>query len=190
MWIFPSSSPVLVVFLLHNYTVLDSFLTSEPSLCSAVAFPPLRNSVHVVASTSTNFLLSSKEDVPFYCTVLDYSCAECIGLHDQIKDVAWEDNFDLDVAAITEICESVQAGINKYIFNLMYQVKRHLSTWSLATDAMIAHKINLLHLWVRSGRLVIRNIRLIIICKIGGSTNSEKFSSRDLWRFANRNLKS
>ena len=33
-------------------TLLDFFLSSDPSICSTVAFPPLGNSGHVIVSSS------------------------------------------------------------------------------------------------------------------------------------------
>ena len=36
-------------------SLLDLFLSSDASICSAMAFPPLRNSDHVVVSVSIDF---------------------------------------------------------------------------------------------------------------------------------------
>ena len=36
----------------HNPAVLDLFIFSDAGICSAMAFPPLRNSDHVVVSVS------------------------------------------------------------------------------------------------------------------------------------------
>ena len=40
---------------LDNLALLDFFLSSDPSICSNVAFPPLKNSDHIVFSVSMNF---------------------------------------------------------------------------------------------------------------------------------------
>ena len=58
-----SNSPVL----------LHLIISSDASICSAMAFPPLGNSYHVVASASINFPLNSKEDAPLHCIAYDYS---------------------------------------------------------------------------------------------------------------------
>ena len=39
----------------HNPALLDLFLTSDASICSTMAFPPLGNSDHVVVSVSIDF---------------------------------------------------------------------------------------------------------------------------------------
>ena len=56
-----SSSPAL----------LDLFFDSDASICLAMAFRPLGNSDHVVASFSIDFPLNSKPDAPFHCI---FSC--------------------------------------------------------------------------------------------------------------------
>ena len=39
----------------HSTALLDSFLSSDASICSTMAFPPLGNSDHVVVSVSIDF---------------------------------------------------------------------------------------------------------------------------------------
>ena len=39
----------------HNPALLDSFISSGPSIYSTMAFPPLGSYVHVVASVSIEF---------------------------------------------------------------------------------------------------------------------------------------
>ena len=39
----------------HSSAPLDLFLSSDPSICSTMAFPPLENSDHVVVSVSIDF---------------------------------------------------------------------------------------------------------------------------------------
>lgn len=50
----------------HSSVLPDLFLASDPSIYSAVAVPPLRNSVLVDVLVSNHFLLSSKGDASFY----------------------------------------------------------------------------------------------------------------------------
>ena len=66
------------------------FLSSDPSICSTMAFPPLGNPDHVVVSASIDFLSNSQQDAPFHHIDYDYSCADWDGLHDHLKDVLWE----------------------------------------------------------------------------------------------------
>ena len=44
----------------HNPALLDLFLTSDASICSTMAFPPLGNSDHVVVSVSIDFPTNSQ----------------------------------------------------------------------------------------------------------------------------------
>ena len=50
----------------HSPAVLDFFLSSDASICSTMAFPPLRNSDHVVVSVSIDFPTNSQQDAPFH----------------------------------------------------------------------------------------------------------------------------
>ena len=45
--------------------LLNSFLSCNASICSAMAFPPLRSFDHVVVSVSIGFPSNSKRDAPF-----------------------------------------------------------------------------------------------------------------------------
>ena len=49
----------------HSPALLDLFLSSDASICSAMAFPPLGNSDHVVVSISFDFPLNSQQDARF-----------------------------------------------------------------------------------------------------------------------------
>ena len=44
--------------------LLNLFLSSEASICSTMAFPPLGNSDHVVVSVSIDFPTNSQQDAP------------------------------------------------------------------------------------------------------------------------------
>ena len=59
----------------HSPALLDFFLSSDASICSTMAFPPLGNSDHVV-SVSIDFPTNSQQDAPFHCIAYDYSCAD------------------------------------------------------------------------------------------------------------------
>ena len=60
----------------HGPTLLDLYLTSDASICSTMAFPPLENFYHIVFSVSINFPLNSQRDAPFHRIAYDYSCAD------------------------------------------------------------------------------------------------------------------
>ena len=60
----------------HSPALLDLFLTSDASICSTMAFPPLGNSDHVPVSVSIGFPENSQWDAPFHCIAYDYSRAD------------------------------------------------------------------------------------------------------------------
>ena len=100
----------------HSPALLDLFISSEASICSTTAFPPLRNSDHVVLSISVDFPSYSLQDVPLHFIAYDYSCADWDSLCDYLRDVPWEDIFQLSAsAAACEFCEWVHIGFDVYI---------------------------------------------------------------------------
>ena len=60
----------------HSPALLDLFLSSDSSICSTMAFPPLGNSDHVVVSVSTDFPSNSQRDALFHHVAYDYSHAD------------------------------------------------------------------------------------------------------------------
>ena len=135
----------------HSPALLDLFLSSDGSICSTMAIPPLGNSDHVVVSVSNDFPTNSQCDTPFHCIVYGYSRADWNGLCDHLIDVPWEDIFKLGAsAAACEFCEWVQVGIDVYILHRKYQVKSHSSPWfSAACAAAIVHRNHFFHLYQR-----------------------------------------
>ena len=90
----------------HSPALLDLFISSDASICSIMAFPPLANSDHVVVSVSIDFPTNSQQDAPFHRIVYDYSHVDWDGLPDHLRDVPWEDIFKLGAsAAASEFCE-------------------------------------------------------------------------------------
>ena len=83
----------------HSPALLDSFLSSETSICSTMAFPPLGNSNHVV-SVSIDFPSNSQWDAPFHYIAYDYSRADWYGLCDHLRDIPWEDIFKLGASLL------------------------------------------------------------------------------------------
>ena len=135
----------------HSPDLLDFLLSSDASICSAMAFPPLGNSDKVVVSVSIDFPINSQRDVPFHRIAYDYSRADWDGLRDHLRDVPWEDIFKLGAsAAASEFCEWVQVGIDVYIPHRKYQVKPHSSPWfSAACPAAIVHRNHVFRLYQR-----------------------------------------
>ena len=124
-----------LTFLLGSLTLivtvllLDIFLSSDTSICSAMAFPPLGNADHVVASGFIDFPSYLQWDALIHHIVYDYFCFDWDGLCNHLWDVLWEDIFKLSAsAAPNEFYEWVQVGTDIYISHQKYQIKPHSST--------------------------------------------------------------
>ena len=126
----------------HSPALLDLFISSDASICSAMAFPPLGTSDHVVVSVSNYFPSNLQQDAPFHHIAYDNSCADWDDLHDHLRDDPWEDIFQLGAfAATSEFFEWVQVGIHVYISPFKYQFKPHSSPWfSAACATAIVHR--------------------------------------------------
>ena len=71
----PSSS-LYTVFDSSPPAPVDVHISSNPSICSTMTFPPLGNSDHVIVSVSIYFPINSKHDAPFHRVAYDYSCTD------------------------------------------------------------------------------------------------------------------
>ena len=186
----------------HNPSLFDLFLTSDANICSKMAFPPLRNSDHVVVSVSIDISTSSQRDAPFHCIAYDYSRADWDGVRDHLRDVPWEDIFKLIASApASEFCEWVQVGIDVYIPHRKYQVKHHSSPWfSAACAAAIVHRNYFFRLYqrekssdskVKSRQVSNRCKRVLEAAKVAyanktkESITSQTLGSCNFWQIAN-----
>ena len=186
----------------HSPALLDLFLSSDASICSTMAFPPLGNSDHVVVSVSIDFPTNSQQDAPFHCIAYDCSRADWDGLRGHLRDVPWGDIFKLGAsAAASEFCEWIQVGIDVYIPHRKYQVKSHSSPWfSAACAAAIVHRNHFFCLYQREKssdskvkfrqasnccKRVLEAAKLAYANKTKESITSQKLGSRDFWRIAN-----
>ena len=133
----------------HSPAILGLFLSSDTSIYSTMAFPPLGNSDHVIFSVAINFPSYSQWNALFHHIAYDYSCVDWDSLCDHLWDVPWENIFKLGAsAAANEFCKSNQAKIDVYIPHQKYQVNPHSSPWfSAACDATIVHRNHFFHLY-------------------------------------------
>ena len=186
----------------HSPALLDLFISSDASICSTMAFPPLGNSDHVVVSVSNDFPTNSQQDAPFHRMAYDYSCADGDGLRDHLRDVPWEDIFKLGAsAAASEFCKWIQVGIDVYIPHRKYQVKSHSSPWfSAACAAAIVHRNHFFRLYQKEKssdskvkfrqasnrcKRVLEAAKLAYPNKTKEPITSQKLGSHDFWRIAN-----
>ena len=98
----------------HSLALLVLFISSDASISSTMAFPPLGNSDHVVVSVCINFPSSSQQDAPFHCIAYDYSCGDWDSLCDYLKDVSCEDIFKPDASAATSdisLLENIRSSL-------------------------------------------------------------------------------
>ena len=156
----------------HSPALLDLFISSDASICSTMAFPPLGNSDHVVVSVSIDFPINSKQDILFHHVAYDNSCADRDGLCDHLRDVPWEDIFKLSAsAAASEFCEWVQVGIDVYIPRRLYQQNK-------SSESKVKFRQASNHC-----KRVLEAAKLPT--KTKESITSQKLGSRDFWRIAN-----
>ena len=83
----------------HSPALLDLFISSDTSICSTMIFPPLGNFDPVVVSVSIDLLSNSQQDALFHRVAYEYSGADWDGLHDHLRDVQWEDVFNVSAFA-------------------------------------------------------------------------------------------
>ena len=99
----------------------------------------------------SQFPLNAKWDAPFHRLAYDYSCADCDGFRDHLRDVPWDNLFKLRASsAASEFCEWVQVRIDVYILIVSIRLSLIHPHGFFCTN-----KINLLSLKQSSDRLVI-----------------------------------
>ena len=134
-----------------------------------MAFPPLGNTDHVVASTSIDFPSNSKWDALFLFIAYDYSLADWDCLCDHSRDGSWDDIFKLFTpAAATEFCAWFHVGFDGKIHHCKCKVKSHICLWFLAHfPAAIVYRN---HFFICTNRIDLLNLtwsldRQVIIAK-------------------------
>ena len=148
----------------HSPALLDSFHSSDATICFTMVFPPLENSYHVAISVSIDFPSYSQQHAPFHCIAYDHSRVDWNRLSDHLRDVPWEDIFKLSAsAAASEFCEWVRDDLS--IPNQTYQVKPHSSLWFYTAFAGLSLK-KILHVWLLHTKTMFNcfGVRAILNC--------------------------
>ena len=122
--------------------LLDLFVSSDASIYSTMASPPLGSSDHIIISVSVDFPINSKQDTPFHCVGYDESLPDWDGLWDHLRDVPWDNIFKLNASTASDFYEWAQLGIAVYSRHRKYQVKPQTPWFSAAAAAAaaIVHK--------------------------------------------------
>ena len=89
-----SQTIILIVLLFWIYFFLLT-LVFDASICSTMAFLPLGNSDHVVASVSIDFPSNSQRDALFHRVAYDHFRSDWDGLRDHLRDVQGDNIFKL-----------------------------------------------------------------------------------------------
>ena len=143
----------------HSTALLDLFLSSNASISSAMAFPPLGNSDHVVVSVSFDFPSNSQQDAPFHRIAYDYSRADWDGLRNHLRDVTWRIFFN---SVLLLLLGNFVSGFR---LELMYICKFTQTS--------------------NRCKRVLEAAKLAYANKLKESITSQKLGSWDFWRIAN-----
>ena len=95
----------------HGPALLGSFIFSDVSICSKMAFSPLEKSDPVVPLT---FRQNKKGDAPFHSMPYGYFHADWDSLRDHIRDVPWEDIFEFGASGL------LVNFVSKFMLELTY----------------------------------------------------------------------
>ena len=120
----------------------DSFGSSNPTISSIVASPPLGNSDVVIFVSNVFPSNSQQREYLFHRTAYGCSRVEGVnGLCDHLRDVPLGAIFKFGVSVASQFCKWAQVGNGVYIPHRKHQVKPHSSPrFSAACPAVIANR--------------------------------------------------
>ena len=100
----------------HSPVLLDFFLSSNTSICSTMAFPPLGILIMLLSQFLLTFQINLNRTPHFIAWLMTILVLIWHGLHDHLRDVLWKDIFNIGAsAAASELCEWVQLEL-MYIY--------------------------------------------------------------------------
>ena len=116
----------------------DFFLSSNPSIYSAMALPPLEHSNYVIVKVSIGLASNSKGNVHFNRKTFNYFRVNWNGLPDFLRDVPRENILDLDTFAEAPVffngsrMELIYRSLRSSLIN-PHCFSCSLDSWSLQT---------------------------------------------------------
>ena len=142
-----------------------------------------------------DFPLNSKQDVPFHYVVYDYSCADWDGLHDDLRDVPWQDIL------LVNFVSQFRLELMYICLMVKYKVKLHSSPWfSTACAAAIVHRNHFFCLYQHNRssesevmfmqasnccKKFLEDSKLAYATKTKESITTQKLGSWDFWWIGN-----
>ena len=184
----------------QSSALLDLYLSSDASICSTGAFPPL--GIVIKLSQFRMTLSNSQRDILFHCIAYYYFRADSDGLCDHLRDVLWDYVFKLGAsAASSSFCKWVQGKTAVYIPDRKYQARPHSSPYFSAAYALaIVHRNHFFCLYKQNKsseskvkfinssnrcKRILEAAKLAYANKTKESITFQKLSSGDFWRIAN-----
>ena len=161
----------------HSSALLDLFISSDSSICSAMVFPIVKFWWCCCCLSFYWLCVKFSTGCPVENSLWLISCADLDSLCDHFRVVPWQNIFKrIASAAASEFFEWVQVGIDVYIPHHKYQVKPHSSPWfSAVCAAAIVHRNYFLCLYQqnKSSESKVKLGKLVIVAK--GSWNCQIF---------------
>ena len=176
----------------HSPALLDLFLSSDASIGSAIVFPPLRNSDHVVVSVSMDFLSNSKQDPLFHCIACSYYYADRDSHHDHLRDVPWKVSLSSVLLLLLLVNFLTRCRLELMYISLIVSIRSSLTplhgfqllillSWFIEiTFFVCTNRINLPNLKESSGRVIIIAKGFLKLLNLYMLLNQESITSQKL----------
>ena len=186
----------------HSPSLIDLFLTSNPTICQTSSSSALGKSDHVVVNIQINLCTKAAQESPYHRTVYSYDRGDWDSFRDFLRDVPWPEVFKLDgEKCAVEVSSWITAGINGFIPSRKFQQKPHSTPWfSPACAAAIAHRNHFYKVFQREQSVVskrrfrqaaneckrvIESAKAQYVQRTRERIASQKTGSRDFWRIYN-----
>ena len=186
----------------HSPSLLDLFLTSNPTICQTSSSSALGKSDHVVVNIQISLNTKAAQESPFHRTLYSYDRGDWDSFRDFLRDVPWPDVFKLDgEKCAEEVASWIKAGIDAFIPYRKFQQKPHSSPWfSPACAAAIAHRNHFYKVFQREKSVVskrqfrqaaneckrvIDSAKTQYVQQTQERIAAQKIGSRDFWRIYN-----